>query len=110
MKNSKVLRVGIAGAGSAGPCGRNRFARAGHAVTVFEKHPSLAPLGAGLLIQPQGIRAIAELGVGAAFEKCSVPIKRLLGVSHRGWNVVDIRYDMEHARAGQPRQAGYGAL
>ena len=41
--------------------------RAGHAVTVFEKHGALAPLGAGLLIQPQGVAALEALGVGATW-------------------------------------------
>ncbi len=93
------LRVGIVGAGTAGLATAIAFARAGHQVQVFEKHPTLATLGAGLLIQPQGVRALSELGVGAEFEAASVPIDRLLGKNHRGWRLVDVAYQRQPARA-----------
>ncbi|WP_235590076.1 FAD-dependent oxidoreductase [Burkholderia cenocepacia] len=99
MKIPTSLKIGIAGAGSAGLSVAIAFARLGHHVTLFEKHPGIAPLGAGLLIQPQGIRALGELGVRQEFEARSVSIERLLGLSHRGWRVVDIRYERNLARA-----------
>jgi 2-polyprenyl-6-methoxyphenol hydroxylase-like FAD-dependent oxidoreductase len=90
------LEIGIAGAGTAGLATAIALARAGHAVTVFEKHPHLSPLGAGLLIQPQGVHALERLGVGDAFRAASVPVHRLLGTCHRNWPLVDIRYrDLE---------------
>ncbi len=92
-------RIGIVGAGTAGLATAIAFARSGHSVDVFEKHPSLATLGAGVLIQPQGVFALTDLGVGPAFESASVPIKRLTGVNHRGWRLVDIPYTDLHARA-----------
>lgn len=85
-------RIGIIGAGTAGLATAIAFARNGHAVRVFEKHPSLATLGAGVLIQPQGIEALCELGVGEAFLGASVPIDRLTGKCDRGWTLVDIPY------------------
>lgn len=93
------LNIGIAGAGPAGLSAAIALAALGHAVHVFEKHPTLEPLGAGLLVQPQGLRALKALGVWPAFEACSVPIHRLLGTSHRGWRVVDIDYQDAPARA-----------
>jgi 2-polyprenyl-6-methoxyphenol hydroxylase-like FAD-dependent oxidoreductase len=96
---SRKLRIGVVGAGTAGLATAIAFARLGHHVDVFEKHPSLAALGAGLLIQPQGVAALAELGVGSAFTAASVPINRLLGLSHRGWTLVDIPYRDYEARA-----------
>lgn len=97
--HAKKLRVGIIGAGTAGLATAIAFARSGHSVQVFEKHPSLATLGAGLLIQPQGVRALSDLGVRDEFESASVPIDRLLGKNHRGWRLVDIAYPTHHARA-----------
>ena len=94
-----AYRVGIAGAGTAGLATAIAFARAGHAVEVFEKHPGLATLGAGELIQPQGVAALHDLGVGPAFEAASVPIARLVGLSERGWKLVDIPYADLEARA-----------
>ncbi|KQP17854.1 NAD(P)/FAD-dependent oxidoreductase [Pseudorhodoferax sp. Leaf267] len=93
------LRIGIAGAGPAGLATALALAGEGHQVEVFEKHPAIAPLGAGLLIQPQGLHALGALGVRPAFDAASVPIHRLLGTSHRGWRVVDINYRDIPARA-----------
>ena len=97
--NRKGCRVGIVGAGTAGLATATALARHGHEVHVFEKHPSLATLGAGVLIQPQGVAALEDLGVGPAFEAASVPIERLVGLNHRGWKLVDIAYRDLQARA-----------
>ena len=92
-------RIGIIGAGTAGLSAASAFARRGHSVTVFEKHPGLSTLGAGLLIQPQGVAALSALGVGAAFEQASVPINHLLGLNQRRWRIVDVPYREHPARA-----------
>ena len=96
---SKKLSIGIVGAGTAGLAAAIAFARLGHQIQVFEKHPGLAMLGAGLLIQPQGVAALAALGVGVEFAAASVPIDHLLGKSHRDWTLVDIPYRAHEARA-----------
>ncbi|MGO4479482.1 FAD-dependent oxidoreductase [Massilia sp. 2TAF26] len=83
MPNSNPLRVGIVGAGTAGLAAAIALPRAGHHVTVFEKHAGMASLGAGVLIQPQGIAAFEMLGVGKAFHDASVPVTGLLGTCHR---------------------------
>jgi 2-polyprenyl-6-methoxyphenol hydroxylase-like FAD-dependent oxidoreductase len=93
------LRIGIVGAGTAGLATAIAFARSGHEVHVFEKHFSLATLGAGLLIQPQGVAALEQLGVGADFTAASVPIDLLHGQCHRGWTLVNIPYRAREARA-----------
>jgi 2-polyprenyl-6-methoxyphenol hydroxylase-like FAD-dependent oxidoreductase len=98
MPNRNFLTIGIVGAGTAGLASAIALARLGHAVTVFEKHAALSPLGAGLLIQPQGVAALDALGVGAAFHAASVPVTRLLGTCHRNWTLVDIPYDEFEAR------------
>jgi 2-polyprenyl-6-methoxyphenol hydroxylase-like FAD-dependent oxidoreductase len=104
MPKSNSISVGIVGAGTAGLAAAIALARAGHRVTVFEKHASMAPLGAGVLIQPQGVAALDMLGVGNAFHGASVPVKGLLGTCHRNWKLVDICYDNKPAR-GVSRQA-----
>jgi len=98
MPNGNSLKVGVIGAGTAGLATAIALARAGHAVTVFEKHRDLAPLGAGILIQPQGIAALDALGVGAAFHAASVPVTRLIGTCQRNWRIVDIDYGQGEAR------------
>jgi 2-polyprenyl-6-methoxyphenol hydroxylase-like FAD-dependent oxidoreductase len=98
MPNSNPLCIAIVGAGPAGLAAAVALARGGHRVTVFEKHAALAPLGAGVLIQPQGVAALESLGVGAAFHAASVPVTRLLGTCHRNWTLVDIPYARTEAR------------
>jgi 2-polyprenyl-6-methoxyphenol hydroxylase-like FAD-dependent oxidoreductase len=93
-----TLDIGIVGAGTAGLAAGVALARAGHRVTVLEKHARLSPLGAGLLIQPQGVAALDALGVGTAFRAASVPVDRLLGTCDRNWTLVDIRYRETEAR------------
>ncbi|NGT16105.1 FAD-dependent oxidoreductase [Achromobacter insolitus] len=93
------LSIGIAGAGSAGLAAALALAQAGHQVRVFEKHQEFTTLGAGLLLQPPGVRALKSLGVDVAALNVGAPIDRLLGLSHRGWRVVDIDYVGDGARA-----------
>lgn len=104
MQNCNPLNVGIVGAGPAGLAAAIALAGAGHRVTVFEKHAAMAPLGAGVLIQPQGVDALETLGVGSAFHAASVPVTRLLGTCHRNWPLVDIGYE-ETAARGVSRMA-----
>ncbi len=91
-------RIAIAGAGPAGLAAAIALARDGHAVDVFERHPGLAPVGAGLLIQPQGLEALAAFGLADAFAAVSVPVTRLLGHAHRGWTLVDLDFARRPAR------------
>ena len=98
MPDNDSFSVGIVGAGTAGLAAAIALARDGHRVTVFEKHAAMAPLGAGVLIQPQGVAALDMLGVGSAFRGASVPVTRLLGTCHRDWTLVDIRYRDTPAR------------
>lgn len=93
------LSIGIAGAGSAGLATALALARAGHRVRVFEKHHGFTTAGAGLLLQPPGVRGLDSLGVDIAALGVGAPIDRLLGLSHRGWRVVDIDYRGDGARA-----------
>jgi 2-polyprenyl-6-methoxyphenol hydroxylase-like FAD-dependent oxidoreductase len=90
--------ISVLGAGTAGLSCAIALARLGHQVTVLERHPSLEPVGAGMLIQPSGLRALQGLGVLDEFIDVSVPVNRLEGRSHRGWRLVDVVYPFEPAR------------
>ena len=102
--------VAIIGAGTAGLAAAIALAQRGFGVEVFEKHRSLAPLGAGLLIQPGGLQALAQLGALEDFESVSVPIERLQGRSHRGWLLVDIPYHTARPARAVTRPAMTGVL
>jgi 2-polyprenyl-6-methoxyphenol hydroxylase-like FAD-dependent oxidoreductase len=95
---SHLRTVGIVGGGVSGLAAAIAFARIGYDVTVFEKHASMAALGAGVLIQPQGLAALDELGGARNFRDVSVPVTGLLGTCHRNWTLVDIGYGQTEAR------------
>jgi 2-polyprenyl-6-methoxyphenol hydroxylase-like FAD-dependent oxidoreductase len=55
------MNIAIAGCGIAGGALAILLARAGHAVTVFERAPQPGPVGAALLLQPSGQSVLREL-------------------------------------------------
>lgn len=57
------LRIAIVGSGTAGPAAAIYLARAGHAVTLFERAPQKLPVGAGFMLQPTGMAVLHELGL-----------------------------------------------
>lgn len=86
------LRVGIVGCGTAGQSIAILLARAGHRVTIFERSPSLHPIGAGLLLQPSGQRVLERLGVLNNIAALGTPVHRLFGTTHKGRPVLDLHY------------------
>ncbi len=86
------LNVAIVGAGTAGPAAAVFLARAGHRVRVFERAPVNLPVGAGFLLQPTGMRVLAELGLSAELAPHTQPIRRLHCLDRRGRALMDLRY------------------
>jgi 2-polyprenyl-6-methoxyphenol hydroxylase-like FAD-dependent oxidoreductase len=62
-------RAAIVGAGIGGLAAAIALRRAGWGVTVFERAEELCPLGAGLSVWPNGVRALRGLGLGAVAEQ-----------------------------------------
>jgi 2-polyprenyl-6-methoxyphenol hydroxylase-like FAD-dependent oxidoreductase len=60
----KGKQAAVVGAGIGGLAAGIALGRAGWDVTVYEATPELRPLGAGLSIWPNGVRALRELGLG----------------------------------------------
>ena len=56
-------RVAIVGYGTAGQACAILLARDGWSVDVFEQSAETGPVGAGLLLQPVGLRVLWELGL-----------------------------------------------
>lgn len=56
-------QIAIIGAGTAGLAAAIVLARQGHHISLFEHVEELAPVGAGLLLQPAGLAVFAHLGV-----------------------------------------------
>ena len=86
------MRLAIVGAGTAGMAAALFLHRAGHAVTLFERVPVPAHVGAGLLLQPTGLRVLERLGLAATIRRSGAPIERLFGTTARGRIVMDLRY------------------
>lgn len=61
-----MLRVLVAGGGIGGLCAAVALRQRGHEVVVFERAPELRPVGAGLTIQINAMRALARLGLSEA--------------------------------------------
>lgn len=98
------LRVAIAGAGTAGLATAAFLAEAGHDVTVYERAAELAPVGAGLLMQPTGMAVLERLGpnadppngptetAAARLRQLATPIHRLHGATRAGRTVLAVEY------------------
>lgn len=68
------------------------LSEAGHAVTVLERFDTPQPLGAGLLIQPTGLRVLQRLGLRDDALKAGALIAGIDGRSDLGHTVLDLRY------------------
>ncbi|MEZ4366006.1 MAG: NAD(P)/FAD-dependent oxidoreductase [Kofleriaceae bacterium] len=84
--------IAVVGAGTAGTAAALGLARAGHAVTVFERVADPGPVGAGITLQPTGQAALAELGLLDAIEARATRVEGLLCRRPDGRPVVDLRY------------------
>jgi 2-polyprenyl-6-methoxyphenol hydroxylase-like FAD-dependent oxidoreductase len=76
------------------------LSRAGHRVMLFERVAEPKPVGAGLLLQPTGLREIDRLGLSAAIRDSGAPIERLFGTTASGHSVLDLRYEDAARYAG----------
>ena len=86
------MRVGIVGCGTAGPAAAIGLARAGHEVEVLERVPEPSAVGAGILVQPTGMTALARLGLLAPVIARGDLVERLHGVTLGGRDVLDLSY------------------
>lgn len=66
------MKAVIVGGGIGGLAAAVAFRRRGWQVEVFERAPKFAEVGAGLSIQPNGLRALDTLGLGDALRSAGV--------------------------------------
>ncbi len=89
------FHVAIVGYGTAGQAASIALGRLpGVRVTVFEQTSQLGPIGAGFLLQPTGLMALARLGLLDQTLAHGARIDALSGHNHRGKEVMAMRYAM----------------
>jgi 2-polyprenyl-6-methoxyphenol hydroxylase-like FAD-dependent oxidoreductase len=98
-----MFRIAVVGAGIAGTAAALALARAGHHVDLFERAPALGPVGAGLLLQPSGQAALADLGILGAVLPRSEPISELRAEQVSGRILIRLPY-----ADADPAARGYG--
>ncbi|HLK90868.1 MAG TPA: NAD(P)/FAD-dependent oxidoreductase [Polyangia bacterium] len=84
--------VGIVGCGFAGAATGLLLARAGHAVTVYERVSRPGASGAGILLQPTGLAVLRELGLHEAVMARGAPVTGLFCRSSDGRALFDLKY------------------
>jgi 2-polyprenyl-6-methoxyphenol hydroxylase-like FAD-dependent oxidoreductase len=110
---TRRLRVAIVGYGTGGQASALMLSADGHDVDVFERAPSLGPVGAGFLLQPVGLEVLWQLGLLDAALRFGAPVARLYGETSRGRAVMDMRYrelDQRLFGLGMQRGALFGLL
>jgi 2-polyprenyl-6-methoxyphenol hydroxylase-like FAD-dependent oxidoreductase len=104
------LRIGIIGCGVAGQASAIALARAGHDVSVFERFETARPLGAGLLLQPSGLSALARLGLREQAESWGAHVSELDGRIAPDKRVLDLAYGKGEYGLGIHRGALFQVL
>ncbi|CUR48825.1 Oxidoreductase [Alloalcanivorax xenomutans] len=90
----KSQSIAIIGAGTAGLASARVLAAQGHDITLLEQAPALAPVGAGILLQPTGLSVLQELGCYQALAELGAPVDGLHGVTSSGRVLMDTRYHL----------------
>lgn len=89
-----ALTIAVCGAGPAGLAAALQLHRDGHRVRLFERFNTPGPVGSGLLLQPTGLAALAQLGVIDPLLARGARITRLHGTSMPGQRTaLDVRYE-----------------
>ncbi len=84
--------IAIVGAGTAGLATAIFLARAGIEVDLFEAVERTSPVGAGILLQPQGIYVLQKLGILPQILAAGARIDSLVGATKSGRLVMDFNY------------------
>jgi 2-polyprenyl-6-methoxyphenol hydroxylase-like FAD-dependent oxidoreductase len=87
------IAVAVVGGGTAGAATSLLLARAGHAVTLFERVTDPGPVGAGIMMQPSGLLVLERLGLARRVLARGARVDHLFCETASGRPVLDLRYD-----------------
>ncbi len=74
----------IVGGGIGGLCTAIALQRKGIEVRVYEATPALRPIGAGIVVAPNGMTVFERLGMADAVRERGVPVERMQLFDHKG--------------------------
>lgn len=84
--------IAIIGAGTAGLATAALLAEQGHHITLIERAETLAPVGAGLLLQPTGLAALKEMGRHQPMLEYGARVDALIGHTRHGRRIMNTAY------------------
>src|SRR5262245_16624389 len=87
MRNARIL---IVGGGIAGLSFAAALRRRGFNPDVIERSPHWDPVGGGIAVQPNAMRAMREMGLDAAVERAEAIIRRWQFLDQQGELLCDI--------------------
>jgi 2-polyprenyl-6-methoxyphenol hydroxylase-like FAD-dependent oxidoreductase len=98
MPGSARYRIAVVGCGVGGMAVATLLAESGHEVTLYERFAEPRPLGAGLLLQPTGLKVLHHLGVETAALDMGARIGGIDGRTATGRTVLRLKYADLHPR------------
>ena len=87
------MKIAISGCGITGTATALQLAKAGHDVTIFEQAEICTSIGAGILISPQGQKALETLGVLPDVMENAEPLSGMKAQLVSGRTLVKLQYD-----------------
>jgi 2-polyprenyl-6-methoxyphenol hydroxylase-like FAD-dependent oxidoreductase len=84
--------VAIIGAGTAGLATSIFLSRLGYRCDIYEAVAQPQAIGAGLLLQPQGLNVLNDLGILTEILQCGSQINTLYGQNNKGKEIMDFHY------------------
>ena len=86
------MKAIVIGAGIAGLAAAKGLQRIGWEVQVYEQAPELKPLGAGLVLSANALKALRALGVLEPVLKAGHPLNNFRILSHKGQTLADTNH------------------
>ena len=91
------LKIAIIGAGTAGLASALFLSKQNHKIDLYEEFPNPESIGAGLLLQPQGLFVLNELGLLKKILATGSKVEALVGNNHKSRAIMDFKYSDLHS-------------
>ncbi|MFK7776616.1 MAG: NAD(P)/FAD-dependent oxidoreductase [Gimesia sp.] len=86
------MKIAITGCGVAGTAAGYLLSRQGHEVTLYEQAKECGPVGAGILIQPNGQAVLKALGIYEELFRQSAKLNSIEAIRRSGKRLIHIDY------------------